>query len=424
MSASFLRQALLGVLVAIVVAAPARADTVTDWNALASSAVQGAPAQGGAGQGAVSIVHLAMVHGAMDDAVSAIEDCRRHRGSRGGSCWPPPWASEEAAAATAAYRVLTASTPPVGIPAGQGPVLADAYATTLAAVPDGPAKQAGIAVGEIAAAAMAVARADDGRFGPYRFPVGTRPGEWRPVLPAFVNDPGAWLKDVRPFVIPDPAWFSSRPPRPITSRAYARDFAEVKAVGSIDSTLRTEDQTAAARFWGTANATETIGTLLRSVAEARGGSLAANARMFAAAYAHGADALIVAWNDKAREPFWRPITAIREAASDGNPATEPDPEWLPLINNPPYPEHPSGLATLGGAVVRTLQDVLGTDEVAFGATSSTGVTRSYRRLSQMLDEIVDARVWSGIHFRFADEEGARLGRRVARWAGRHGWRDR
>jgi hypothetical protein len=239
-----------------------------------------------------------------------------------------------------------------------------------------------------------------------------------------VNDPGAWLKDVRPFVIPDPAWFSSRPPRPITSRAYARDLAEVKAVGSIDSTLRTEDQTAAARFWGTANATETIGTLLRSVAEARGGSLAANARMFAAAYAHAADALIVAWNDKAREPFWRPITAIREAASDGNPATEPDPEWLPLINNPPYPEHPSGLATLGGAVVRTLQDVLGTDEVAFGATSSTGVTRSYRRLSQMLDEIVDARVWSGIHFRFADEEGARLGRRVARWAGRHGWRDR
>jgi hypothetical protein len=395
MCASFLRRALVGVLVALTVAAPARADTVTEWNALASAALQGAPGQGGAGQGAISIVHLAMVHGAMDDAVAAIEDCQWHaRHVR--RCWPPSWASKEAAAATAAYRVLTESVPSLGITEAQVPILADAYAATLAAVPDGPAERAGIAVGEVAAATMAVARADDGRFGPYRFPVSELPGQWRPVLPAFVNDPGAWLKDVRPFVIADPRRFASRPPRPITSRAYARDFAEVKALGAIDSTERTEDQTAAARFWGTANATETMSALLRSVAAARGGSLADNARMFAAVYERAADALIVAWNDKARHPFWRPITAIREAAADGNPATEPDPDWLPLIPTPPYPEHPGGLATLGGAVAKTLQDLLGTDEIAFGATSSAGVTRNYTRLSQMVHEIVDARVWSGI----------------------------
>jgi hypothetical protein len=403
------RRALLGALTLVavlVLSVPARADVVTDWNLLASKALQAAPAQGGAGQGATSMVHLAMVHGAVYDAVNA---------SSG--------AGTDAAAATAAYRVLTQTAAPLGIPAGQQAVLAAAYAASLGAVPDGPAKDAGIAAGEAAAAAMMAARDLDGRFGAFRFPVGTLPGQWLPVLPGFVNDPGAWLKDVRPFVLPDASRFRGRRPHDLASLAYARDFAEVKAIGAVGSTLRTDDQTTAARFWGLGNATETWSTLFRAIAAQQGGSVADHARLFARLYTNAADALIVTWGDKNRYCFWRPITAIREAGADGNPATEPDTGWLPLINNPPYPEHPSGLSAVGGAAVETLQDFYGTDRAEFGATNTAGITRSYTRFSQVIDEIVDARVWSGIHFRFADEEGAKIGRRVAHWGSRHAFND-
>jgi hypothetical protein len=418
MCPSAVRRSLLGVLALLAVSTPARADTVTDWNLIASNALQAAPAQGGAGQGAVSMVHLAMVHGAVDDAVSAIAESRGDD-HRVASPAAEPWYSKEAAAATAAYRVLTDSVPSLGVPAAQQPVLDAAYAASLAAVPDGPAKDGGVATGRAAAAAMIAARTDDGRFGPFRFPVGTLPGQWRPVLPSFVNDPGAWLKDVRPFVLRDPSRFRGRPPHDLTSDAYAREFAEVKALGAVASTLRTAEQTTAARFWGLGNGPQTWGSLFRVIAERQRGSLADNARLFAKLYTNAADALIVAWGDKARHVFWRPITAIREAADDGNPATQPDPEWSPLINTPPYPEHPSGLASLGGAAVATLQDFYGTDYADFGVTTAAGVTRSYSRFSQAIDEIVDARVWSGIHFRFADEQGAKIGRRVAHWNDRH-----
>jgi hypothetical protein len=233
----------------------------------------------------------------------------------------------------------------------------------------------------------------------------------------FVNDPNAWVKDVDPFLGKDPERFRSHGPYDLGSRRYAREFEEVKRLGSLTSTERSDDQTDAARFW--AEGPMIITRLTRDLAARFELSVADSARMYAMEYLTAADALIAVWDDKARWLFWRPITAIREAAADGNPATEAEPNWLPLINNPPYPDHPSGLAGVTGAMAGSLEDFFGTDRIAFSASSlNSGTTRHFDRFSDMTEEVVDARVWSGIHFRKADEDGARIGKEVA------GWRDR
>jgi hypothetical protein len=412
MSAHHARRGVLAAVAALstmLTAAPARAaDTVTEWNEIATSALVAE------GQGGIAIPHLALVHGAVFDAVNAID--RRYepylepiRASR--------WYSKDAAAATAAYRVLVDSRPPLVAPdrlAAFAAALKLRYDATLAAIPPGTAKDGGIATGNAAADALIAVRTNDGRYGPFRFSAGTRAGQWRPELPLFVNDPGAWLKDVKPFLIKNGSQFGGPGPDKLSSRRYAKEFDEVKAVGAIGSTTRTADQTLAARFWGAANPIATWSSLYRDIAAKRGNSLADNARMFAMLYFAGADTGITVWNDKAKYSFWRPITAIREAARDGNRRTKADREWLPLINTPPYPDQPSGLSSLAGASARVLQGFFGTDDVKFGTTNAQG-TRSYTSFSQVVDEIVGARVWSGIHFRKADVDGAEIGRRVAGW---------
>jgi hypothetical protein len=411
------------VLTSIGLSAPARADTVTDWNVIATDAVFSAP-----GQGASATAQLAMVHGAMYDAVNAID--KRYqpylvapRARR--------WYSQDAAAATAAYRVLVDSRPPLVQEERQpdlAAALAPVYAASLAAIPDGRAKDRGIDVGNAAADAMIAARADDGRWSAFRFTPGTLPGEWR--LTSVVNDPFAWLKDLKPFLVRSSSQFRGRPPLRLRSRRYSEEFNEVKTVGAVNSSARTDDQTKAAQFWGLANGVATWSRIYRSIADGHGGSLADNARLFAMLYTSDADALITVWTDKARYSFWRPITAIREADSDGNGATMADPEWVSLIPSPPYPDHPSGLSALAGASVETLQDFFGTDDFAFGATVTPAppppplppiepITRNYTSFSQARDEIVDARVWGGVHFRTADVEGARIGERVGEWRQRH-----
>jgi hypothetical protein len=402
---------------ALAFAAPTRADSVTDWDQIAAAALQapGAATPPGAGQGAPSIAHLAMVHAAVYDAVNAIDGGHEPYAS---SPAAEPSYSQDAAVATAAHHVLVNGG--LGIPAARLTAINIAYQTALDAIAPGPAKAGGIATGEAAAVALLDARAGDGRFGPFRFEVGTLPGEWRPT--AGVNDPFAWLKDVRPFVLRDPDLFRARAPHGLGTRAYAADFNEVKALGSASSSVRLAEQTAAAQYWGLANGTGTISSILRSVASGQGGTLADHARLLARAYTNGADALIVTWRDKARYSFWRPVTAIHEAASDGNDATQADTGWTSLIANPPYPDHPSGLSTLGCSVVDTMQHFYGRDQATFSGTTLGGVTRTFTNFSQVCDDIVDARVWSGIHFRFADEEAAKIGRRVAHWGNRHAFR--
>ena len=411
-------------------AAPVRADVVTDWNATAAGALAspGTAVPPGAGQGAIGAVNLAMVHVAVYDAVNAIAGGHEPYAS---SPVAEPWYSQEAAVAAAARHMLLNGglNGAAGFAPGRVALIEAAYTNTLAGVPPGPAREGGIATGVAAATAMIAARAGDGRFpvAPFfTFPVGTLPGEWRPT--SGVNDPAAWLKDVTPFVLRDPDLFRVRPPHALHTRAYAVDFNEVKEIGSASSTTRTSDQTAAAQYWGLTNPTATIASALRSIASTQGGSVADNARLFALAYANAADAAIVTWRDKARYVFWRPITAIHEAANDGNAATEADTAWTSLIVAPPYPDHPSGLTSIGCSVVDTLQDHYGRDVATYSGTTlptptaPLGVTRTFSSFSQLCEDIVDARVWSGIHFRFADDESAKLARRVAHWGTRHAFR--
>ena len=273
-----------------------------------------------------------------------------------------------------------------------------------------------MAVGKAAAWAMIAARTGDGRFGPFRFTDGTQIGEWRPTTPG-VTDGGAWLKDIDPFFVRDPDRFRSRGPNALTSRAYAREYDEVKSLGRTISATRTPDQTDAARFWGTVNAVTTWTRLVRELAVVRPMAAVDRARFYALIYLTAADGAIATWRDKAEWSFWRPLTAIQQGDADGNPRTEGDPGWTSLITAPPYPDHASGLSAAGGAITDTARELLGTDRVEFGATVTPAVgapvTRDYTRLSQAREEIVDARVWSGIHFRIADVHGAKIGRDVA-----------
>jgi hypothetical protein len=358
-----------------------------------------------------------MVHAAVYDAVNAIAGCREPYVSRPAA---KPWYSQDAAVAAAAHHVLVSGS--LGIPATRMPLIEAAYQATLQPIADGAAKTGGIATGEAAAAALLAARAGDGRFGPFRFAESALPGVWRLVPPATVTDPGAWLKDVRPFVVRDPDRFRGRAPHRLGSRAYAADFNEVKALGRATGSTRTADRTAAAEYWGTTNATATMASIIRSVASTQGGTLADHARLLARVYANSADALIVTWRDKARYSFWRPFTAIREAASDGDQATVADLDWTSLIAAPPYPEHPGGLSTFGGAVAETMQHFYGRDKATYSGTTPGGVSRQFTSFSQLRDDIVEARIWSGVHFRFADTEGAKIGRRVAHWGDRHAFR--
>jgi hypothetical protein len=407
-------------LFAVVAPAPATnaapPDTVVQWNQNATDALltSTTAALPGAGQSPpVATPHLAMVQGAVYDAVNAIDG---HYQPYLGSPAALPSYSKDAAAATAAYEVLV--DPSLRVPDLRKADLAAKHAASLAAVTDVAARNGGSAVGHAAASAMLAARADDGRFGSYRFPVPTNPtaGQWRPDLPGFVSDPNAWVARVTPFMVNSRDQFRSDGPNALASAEYAADFAEVKAVGSrAITTTRTAEQTDAARFW-TENAIGMWSRIFRGLSAARGLTLVENARFFAMLYLTGADAAITCWADKAYWSFWRPITAIREAANDGNPATEADAAWLPLIDTPPYPDHSSGHSCLSGSIVYTLQDFFGTDKIGFSETSSvTGTTRSFARFSDAIKEIVLARVWSGLHFRDADTSGANIGKHVAHW---------
>ena len=437
--------ALLIVLAVCVLAVPASASaaqsptsaTLRDWNLYATNALGNpptAPVMPGVGQAPhVSVLHVGMVQGAVYDAVNAIDG-----GHRPYLVAPAADRSDSkaAAAATAAHDVL------VGLEVGGAPMLPQpvrdwldaAYAESLAAVPDGPAKTGGIAVGEAAADAMLAARANDGRFDPFTVVEGTDPGEWRKTPPNFGGDPGAWVGNVRPFVVPDVEMLRTDGPNPLTSAAYAEDYNEVKEVGSLTSTTRTADQTAAAIFWQDSGPA-IWNRVFRALAKSEELNGVDSARLLAATNLAGADGSIGCWNDKYYWSFWRPITAIREAGSDGNPATEADPAWLPLfdpsvpVSGPPlvtpgFPDHPAGHGCISGAFVHALKAFFGTDRVEFTAESNKCAPapcppRSFHRFSGALKEIIDARVWSGIHFRTADVQGAVLGKKVARWLDKH-----
>jgi hypothetical protein len=421
----FRRTAILPLLIApalVTLASPtlARANAVTDWNLIASNAIVVTAGQ----PPPVSALSFAMVQGAVYDAVNAIDG-----GHQPYLVQPPsnPTDSKEAATAAAAFRVL------VGLFPGQVGTLQPIYDAYIAALPDNPpgSRAAGIAIGEATASAMLTNRQNDGRFGPSPTPYPVAPGIWRPTPPNFANDPAPWVGNVRTFIVPNAGMLRTDGPNALTSAAYTEDFNEIKELGSLTSTTRTADETDAAIFWQD-HFLALWNRILRTLAASRNLDIVDSARLFAMENLAGADAYIGSWNDKYYWQFWRPITAIREADTDGNPATVADPTWLPLFDpatpvcnlpalvTPPFPDHPSGHACGIGAFVHTLQNFFGTDKITVSARSNKSCTwRSFERFSDALNEVIDARVWAGIHFRTADVQGSVLGKKVAQYLKKH-----
>ena len=393
---------------------------VIEWNMHAYNAL-GNPADApipGAGQPPpVASQHLAMVQGAVYDAINSIVG--GYEPYLEGLPPAPPSASQAAAVATAAHDVLVnvELVPPLAPAIVER--LDSLWSESLEAIAEGPDKEAGIAAGAAAAAAMLAARANDGRYEPFSFTTGSEVGEWRPTLPNNASDPFAWVANVDPFVLDTSDQFRTKGPLPLQRPSYAREYDEVKTLGAIDS-VRSPEQEAVAQFF-TVNPVELYNRTFRTVAA--GLSMADQARLFARLNIAGADALIHCWDEKVHWSNWRPITAIREGDADLNDRTVGDDEWTPLIATPPYPDHTSGYNCVTAAWMHTARRFFGHDTLAFDlvriAPNVPNVTRHYGRFTDVIEDTIDARVYEGIHFRTADEQGAQVGRDVAQWADRH-----
>ena len=387
------------------------ADAVTDWNDIANTAVAaGRP-------GPIGAMDLALVQLAVHDTVQSFD--RKFepyfaavRGVSG---------SRAAAVAAAAYGVL------VGFYPTQAATLDATYQTYLA--DRGLTGDPGIAVGEAVAARFLPLRRLDPDPLPEPFVGGTEPGQWRPTESLLPGPPTTlspmfvpWMGSFEPFALTGPARFRAPPPPELTSDQYTADYNEVKAKGALTGSTRTADQTDIAYFWSE-NFFAQWNRAIRAIVEGRVTGLGNRARLFALANLAVADAVGGAWDSKLYYNYWRPITAIREGENDGNPDTAGDPEWQPLINTPPYPDYTSGANNVTGAMTKILELYFGTDDITFDVTSNAAAavkkTRTFDSFSAASNQVVNARIYLGIHFRTADLEARKQGRAVAEYVYDH-----
>jgi hypothetical protein len=364
--------------------------------------------------------NLAIVHVAVFDAVNAV--ARTHQPYLPGPD-APPGTSAELAAAVAAHRVLSELYPKR---AGD---FDDLLRRCCADVPEGDGKVAGVTVGQAAAERILTRRAGDGSARQARHAPLDGPGRWRPTPPDFTPALLPTWPLVECFCMRKADQF--RPPAPpaISTRAYAEAFAEVRRLGGRDSRDRTREQSEIAHFWADGAGTVTPPGHWNRIAQVavreHGGSLAENARVFALLNLALADAGIACWDAKYHFDLWRPIHGIREADADGNPDTDPDPVWTPLLPTPPFPTYTSGHSTFSGAAAAVLAAQFG-DAVAFASESDglPGVTRSFRSFSAAASEAGRSRIYGGIHWEFDNSEGLRCGRLVGEYVTRYYLRPR
>jgi hypothetical protein len=383
---------------------------IVDWNAAALQAIRASNTPPPA-----AARNLAILHASMYDAVNGIERTHTPYFVSGDV---PASASPEAAGAEAAHSVLSSLYP--DLRAGFDAL----YIRSMAGVRDGPQKTNGAEWGRFVAQSILAWRSSDGADRIVSYTPGTEPGQWRPTLsfggvirPALLPQWGS----VAPFALPSAWHFLPQPPPVLTSDVYAADFAVVKDLGSASSGSRTPEQTQIALFWGYGPTTATPAghwnQIAQAVAESRHNTLAGNARMFALLNLALADAAIVTWNCKYTFNFWRPITAVREAAADGNSDTAPDPSWAPLLPTPPFPEYVSGHSAFSGAAAVTLGFFFGADAVPFavGSDDLPGVVRSYRGFSEAALESGLSRIYGGIHFMSSNQKGLAVGAGVGQY---------
>jgi hypothetical protein len=376
---------------------------ISEWNAIAVTTLAGDMTK----QPVEDILYVGFVQAAVYNAVVGVEG--RYAPYRF-HAHAPRGASVQAAAVAAAHQVLVTY-----VPSAQAALDAD-YAASLAQIPDGKAKTQGIAFGTRAADSLIRLRAHDGRNAPIFFTQPPAPGVWRPTPPMFLPMSAPWLGFVTPLLVRSATQFAPPAPPALTSKRYTRDFDEVKALGSLNSTARTPAQTSTALFFS-GNALIQYNTALRDQVNVRHLDIVDAARMFAAIDMSVADAEISVWHAKYVYGLWRPITAINLADTDGNPDTSPDRSWVPLRPTPNYPEYPSGYNAFNSTVTHGLENLFQTRHVDLTliSTAVPGVQRHYDFGSALLQDVVDARVWLGYHFRFADTASRNMGQQIAAW---------
>ena len=396
-------------------------NAVTDWAVIVQQAIHSpaAPRSGGTSE----ILHT-MVMLAVFDAVVAVEGGYRPYTA---AIEPAPWADVRAAVATAAWRAARAR-----VAASQIGLLDQQYAMYLATVPDGFDKSEGIRVGEVAAGQVLAARANDG-FDAVVFHECSgqppAPGEFEPDTgcptgPTSPQPVDVKVGRIRPFTLGDATRFRPAGPHPLTSAAYAEDFAETRELGRLDSTVRSPEQADIAYFWAE-NPYVHWNRNLVGLALSRGLDVLETARLFALVHTAAADAIIVGFEAKYHYAAWRPRTAIPRADTDDNPDTDADPTWRPLLTVN-HPEYPSGHGFWSTAVTDAVAKFFRSNRVTWTiVTSKVAVPalveteRTYTHLNTLTREIGNARIWGGLHWRHAITHGEQIGRRVAAHVSKH-----
>ena len=384
----------------------ARGDVVVDWNAIMLTTMSG---QSPFAQARFAAIMQAAVFEAVNAIMGEYEPYL-------GTISAVPGASAEAAAVAAAHAVL------VHYFSGQTPALDKARDVSLATIADGQSKTDGIAVGEAAASAMIALRDTDGSSPPqFYLPTSSNPGEWQ-LTPSCPPAGGTFLhwQNVMPFAIQSSSQFRSDPPPSLTSPDYTRAYNEVKTFGAADSTLRPQDRSDVALFYAAVVPVAVWDQVSEQLAVAYGTSLSQNARAFALIDMAISDALVSVMETKYYYRFWRPETAIHNAVADGNPDTEPDPNFVPFIRTPCFPSYGSAHASGSYAGRRVVQEIWGAAGHSIDLVApSLNMTRHYTSLKQITDDIDDARVYGGIHFRTDQHAGARQGWRVGQYVIAH-----
>ena len=393
-------------------AGPAAADAVSDWNEIAVNAVSaGRP-------GGIGLTDMALTQVAMHDALQSYEN----RFEVYYAQISPVAGSKVAAAVAAVHGVLVAFYPT------QAATLDATYATYLA--DNGLTGNPGLAVGEAVAARIVTLR----RLDPDPLPppnVGEMvPGKWRPTqnhlgpppLPPPAPFAFEFMADFHPFVLTGPARFRAPPPPDLTSARYTADYNEVKAKGALTGSTRTPEQTDIAWFW-LDNFGAQLNQALRDLAAKNVPTIGDRARLYALANLSAADAVITSWDSKKFYNVWRPVTAIQEGAMDGNPNTAGKPGWLPFTNTPPYPDYTSGANSVTGAMMRAAALFFGTDNMKVTITTANPLaikkSRTYSKFSLVSAQMVSVRVWHGLHFRFADTAARTAAEQVAEYVHDH-----
>ena len=390
-------------------------NAVSDWHTNMESAV----VVMGKKSPSVALVYFAYADVAMYDAVNSIDGRFQPFAVRVNA---PRDASKDAAASVAAHDVLVHYLPL------QEATLDAELKASLDAIGDGTAKSEGIAVGHEVAARWLTLRSGDGLEAPVVLPLpNPGPGIWQPVPtypqpnPTTPPPVAEWQAQFRPFALPSADHFLARvpPPPALTSATFTSDFNLTKAFGALNSSVRTPQQTEIGRFW-TDNPAAQYSRALRGLIDSQGLDTADASRLGAMSFVAAADSATACWSAKYHYFFWRPVTAIRNAGTDGNPDTVADPDWMPLDVTPQHPEYPAAHGCVTEAVMDALTAFFGTDDIPYSVTSTvTGTTHSFVSFEDVVEEVDNARIFGGMHYHHSVKEGNRLGRRVARYMLNH-----